>query len=375
AYDHELADGLKLSTRLNYKLQQPWHNRNPELDPVSNYNFYDKVAQRSTARVGLTWDVTDAVHLMVGGEFNYDHGNAEWMPEERYFGYTDPTVEYLSAAALAEAMVETDWVNITAGARFEAHSQFGSAFVPRIGLTKVLNPFHFKLMLSRAYRAPMIENMALSPDVKPELIDVGELEVGYQLNRSMLLTASIFDITLHQPIVYVWDPVTLTESYQNQESTGTRGAEIEYRYQGEFGYAIVGYSFYTAAGKPRIDWNRVPHRGDMTLAFPKHKLTLMGSANITRDFSINPSVVFMSKRFGNVTSDDAGVPVVGEYPAVTLVNVFLQYRNAFTPGLDIGLGVNNLLNADAAIIQAYRGTKAPYPGLSREAQVRLSWSY
>ncbi len=375
AYDHDIADNLKLSTRLNYKLQQPWHNRNPELDPVLNYNYYDKVAQRSTARVGLTWDVTDKIHLMAGGEFNYDHGNAEWMPEERYFGYTSPTVDYLSAAALAEGTVETDWVNITAGARFEAHSQFGSAFVPRVALTKVFNPFHVKLMVSRAYRAPTIEHMALSPDLKPEFILVGELEVGYQINRSMLVTASVFDITLDKPIVYVWDPVTLTESYQNQDSMGSRGAELEYRYQGEFGYAIASYSFYTTTGKETIDWNRVPQRGDMTLAFPKHKLTLMGSANITRDFSINPSVVVMSKRYGNVKADEAGVPEIGEYPAVTLVNVFLQYRNAFTPGLDIGVGVNNLLNADAAIIQAYQGTKAPYPGLSREAQVRLSWSY
>ena len=51
---------MRLTSRLNYKHQSPWNNSNPALDPVTDYNFYDKFVQRYTGRVAATWDVTVA---------------------------------------------------------------------------------------------------------------------------------------------------------------------------------------------------------------------------------------------------------------------------------------------------------------------------
>lgn len=54
------------------------------------------------------------------------------------------------------------------GARFDNHSQFGSAFSPRVGVTKLFENWHFKLLYSRAFRAPAIENINTNVDIKPE---------------------------------------------------------------------------------------------------------------------------------------------------------------------------------------------------------------
>ena len=61
------------------------------------------------------------------------------------------------------------------------HSEVDAAFVPRIGLTKVVNDWHFKLLYSQAFKTPVIENVNLNPDIKPERIEVAEFETGYRL--------------------------------------------------------------------------------------------------------------------------------------------------------------------------------------------------
>ncbi len=374
SYETELTEGVRLTSRLNYKHQSPWNNPNAALDPVTDYNFYDKFVQRYTGRVAATWEVTDAISLMVGTEGTYDRADASLMPPERHFGGTDRVVEYFSGAALTEGTFETAWVNITAGARFEAHNQFGTAFVPRLALTKAFDRFHFKLLGARAFRAPGIENFSLTPEIKPELTDVLELEVGYQLTRSMLITANVFDITIRRPIIYFYDPVEEIEGYANMGETGSRGAELEFHYRGDLGTAVLGYSFYTTAGKPLAETYQVAGRDDVALGFPAHKLTLSGSARVTDDLSINPSVIFLSRRFGNLSVDENDEPVVDEVPPALVLNLFVMYDNAFTPGLSIGAGVHDLLDQGPVLIQPYYGWHAPLPGASREFQLRVSYT-
>ena len=74
--------------------------------------------------------------------------------------------------------------------------------MPRIGLTRVINRFHAKLLYSEAYKTPVIENINLNREIKPERTKVIELEAGYQLSSIMLLTANFYDITIKKPIIY-----------------------------------------------------------------------------------------------------------------------------------------------------------------------------
>src|SRR5262249_53258132 len=147
----------------------------------------------------------------------------------------------------------------------------------------------------------------------------------------MFVAVNAFDTTIHKPIVYDFDQATMMELYQNFGRTGTRGVEVDYRIKYPRGSADINYSYYTAAGKNAVDVYRVADHDDVLLAFPAHKLTMSGSIDLApglaRGLSCNPSVVIYGQRYGYMTGDADGNPVLGRQAPTALVNLYLRYRD------------------------------------------------
>src|SRR5262249_48151648 len=151
------------------------------------------------------------------------------------------------AAAFAEALLATSWGNPLVGARAERHSEVGWSVVPRAAFTKRWGAFHLKLLASGAYRAPGIENIALSSGIEPERTTVLEVEAGLQLGESAFFSANLFDIGIRHPIVYaVVDGATGAQKYVNFGKTGTKGVEATLRWQKRSYGAQASWSFYSA---------------------------------------------------------------------------------------------------------------------------------
>src|SRR5204862_8319250 len=132
--------------------------------------------------------------------------------------------------------------NVTLGARYDYNNAYGHAFVPRAGVTKKIGKAHLKLLYSNAFRAPSIENInkAYLGEIKPEKSRIIELEAGFQLSKSMMITGNVFDITTKNPIVYfAYDSIQDDEAYKNLPQTGTQGFEIEYKAKGKWGFINV----------------------------------------------------------------------------------------------------------------------------------------
>jgi outer membrane receptor protein involved in Fe transport len=256
----------------------------------------------------------------------------------------------------------------------------------------VFDPVHVKLLFARAFRAPGFENIALNVNpndapMRPETTTVIEFEAGVQLAQSMFLTLNAFDVRIDHPIVYVTD---VAEGYLTADRIGTRGVEVEARAGTSDGYSILNYSFYTPKGRAISDFYVAPGGRDHNVAFPAHKVTLQGSFRVWQGLSISPSIVFMSKRFGFKFAkdrlDENGAPalddegtqirdtVVGYEGPTFLANLYLLYRNLGTEGLDLGLGIYDILNERPRYLQAYNNFHAPLPGLSREILLRLSYT-
>lgn len=367
-YEAKLNKDFTLTPRLNFKQQEPW--KTAEVD--STTPAYAKTAQRLTANVSASWNINRYINLVFGGETFTDI--AKDNVEESYFSDSTQKVQYYNYAFFAQGLIKTRFVNIILGARYDQHNIYGDAFNPRVGLTKKLNKFHFKVLYSSAFRAPSIENINLSTQtgIKPEKTQVAEIELGYQVTRKSIFTVNFFDITTHNPIVYFYDDANFTDTYINFGSSGTSGIEAEYRIKAAWGTVGFNYSFYSAAGKNKIADYEVSEDAAALLGFANHKVNLFATWNILPTLSVNVNASIYGARWAYTSIDTAEVSVLEKLDPTALVNVYLRYTLP-VKGLSIGVGVYDLLDKRFKFVQPYDGYHAPLPGPSREFVFRLQY--
>jgi len=370
-YELGLAEHLTLTPRFDVLRQTPW-----EVLDASSQVFYAKTISRTTGGLTLSYDPTRGLNLLAGVEAYADQAHID---DPRLIGFQtlfgDQTdVTYATIATYAQLLANHRIANLTLGVRYEHQGSVGGSFVPRIALTKVVGRFHAKLLASQGYRAPSVENINASHgDLQPEKTTVFEAEAGYELGDHMFAAVDAFDVTTRNPIIYEVNTTTLAEVYENSNRTGTRGFELDYRIKYPRGSANLTYSYYTAASKNDAEAYRVPGHDSLLLALPAHKVTMIGNLRLTHRLMFTPSAVIYGERYGYTTGDVDGNPVLGREPPVALVNLYLLYRNALLPGLDLGAGVYNVADQRFDNLEAFTGGHAPMPTPGRELVFRVAY--
>jgi len=371
-YVWKLSDKITITPRVNYKRQEPWLT--PKTDSVPAFNF---LAERITGNLTLSYNLNRHINIVAGGEVFNDRAIER---DGGLFVDSSKTVSYMNYAGFVQGVLKYPIVNFIFGARYDKNSQYGDALVPRVGLTKKMDRFHFKLLYSQSFRAPAIENInqALSPSgIKPERTEVAELEVGYQLTRKSILTVNIYNISTLNPIVY-YVVGNNTDAYINFGHSGTRGVEAEFKTRHEWGYLTANYAFYTSQGNTEVPAYMVPGHSDLLLAFPAHKINLSASINAGKHLSINPSFQYRSESYGYTKNPDSlnpVMPVLARFNQQFFANLFLNYNNLFVKGLSAGLGVYDIFDEKVLYIEPYNGPHAPLPGPSREFILRIRYDF
>ncbi|MDP2309088.1 MAG: TonB-dependent receptor plug domain-containing protein [Pseudomonadota bacterium] len=368
-YAWKLGDKVTLTPRFNFKRQSSWRVTD-RTSPL----FASRHVDRYVERLDLSWSAARHLTLDAGVEVTEDHAALDdpFLGGLQYLYDGKVSANWWNGAVFGEALYLGPIAHVHAGLRYELHSAYGGSLVPRVVITKVLEPFHAKLLYNGAFRAPAVQNINLNPDIRPERTTAFEAEAGARIGRYMLATVNAFDLTLTDPIVYASEEIEgeLVESYENAGRTGSRGIEATWRAWHPIGRVQVGYSFYTSGGKNDVETYAVPGRKDLLLAFPAHKLTVDGSLRVGESFSVNPTAVLLGERYAWT-----GPAEVTRFPPVAMLNVFLQYRDLGIDGLDVGAGVYNILDADAPYLQPYEGGHAPLPAGSREYVARVIYTY
>ncbi len=378
SYALRIGKALTVTPLVSYKRQYPWH-----VSDQASVLYTERYVERLRAGVTASYDVLEPLNVLVGVEGYQDTGKVT-NPATIGIGLQTDNgngrlrVRYQNFSAYAQGLYQ-GVVNVTAGARYEAHSEYGDSFVPRFALTKVYGPVHGKLLVSRAFRGPGIQNIRLNDAITPERTTVFEAEAGVQLGEHVFLAANLFDITIDDPIVYTSTTDAsgaLVEQYANLDQTGSRGVEVEGRLRHPRVQATLGYSFYSAAGKNKVVPYEVPGSTSQLLAAPQHKLTLSSSIKIIGGLSANPSLIALSDRaFVSSLGDDLGAPkTIGKLDAALLLNLYLSYRDLGLKGLDVGAGVYNLLDQRVPFPQAYAADHNPLPSQSIEVLGKVGYT-
>lgn len=379
-FRHALADTVQLDLGLSYSHQSPWERWDLGFD--GNTVLEDRVfTDRYQGRASVLWRLKPQWSLTLGGETLRDTNKSDLAYEDPN-SQVNATPTFTNQTVFAESLYQLPWMHLTAGLRYDQHNLFGSQASPRVALTKAFDRWHYKLLYSHAFRTPTLENYRLNADINPETARTAEVELGYRLTSQLAATLNLFQVNTYDTILYglIEPPQPRTiDQYYNAEKLATQGIEMGLRGTGRFGYLDVNYAYYQTTDNTVTEFQTLNMQTGMivkesaNLAFPTHKLTLNGHWKINRDFSINPSLIVLSSRYGYATADDTGGPIIQELESNTLVNVFFRHRHFLTRNLELGIGFYDLFNEQYQFVQPYNGGHLPLPGPGREIDLKLTY--
>lgn len=363
-YKWKISNKFYAIPQLKYKEQNPWkvyEHSAPEDAP------YYKEANIPSANLTMHYDVRSNMEVEGGAEYYLDQATDH---NGGTFDNGKASITYYNSSYFIQGLWSNKIANLTLGARYHLNNAYDPSFVPRIGITKVIHKAHFKLLYSKAYRSPSIENIRLGENIDPEQTSVAEFESGYQFSSNSYLTANIFDVTTRDAILYYYDRGT--EGYHNSGSTGTRGFEIDYKIKSNFGYADFNVGFYTTRGKTKSDSYQVTDQNEL-LAFPGIVANAILSLRLNQYASLNPSFTWMDSRYDFIGEDAEGNSTYRKFDPELMANVFVGLQHPKAKGITASIGCANIMNTEGVFIQPYNSNHAPLPGRSREFRITLRY--
>lgn len=369
-YEVHVNDKLSLLPTVKFKHQTPWNFEGTSLN--DEFVPYSVSVESFLGQLKANYDINSSTNLITGLEGCKQI--AAQRIDSTYFSNGSGKFEINNMAAFAQMLIRSKIANITFGARYNANDRFADAFVPRIGLTRVFNKWHVKLLYSSAFRSPSIENINSGNGIKPERTTVTELETGYEFGANTYLTANIFDITTHDPIIFYYTADNL-DAYKNDGVTGSRGFELEYRVKTLLGYMNLNYSFFTTRGKKTNETYSIPGKKGKVVAFPNNKVTLSSNLKISRKVNLSPSITLLDTRYDYYVDANSGKDVIVKYDPAAYIDMMFNFEQIFTRGLTIQAGCINVLDSKVVYIQPYNNNHAALPGLSREYRLNLCYRF
>ncbi len=134
----------------------------------------------------------------------------------------------------------TDDLELTAGVRYDNHSEYKRTISPRAGISwSFLNDFTLKLLYGKAFRTPALHVLvdAGSGSLRPEEIESFEVELGYQYQETLSLNLNFF----YNRLKNIIEDVSFAR-VRDRDRDDVKGVEFSASYQ-----PISSLSFYANA--------------------------------------------------------------------------------------------------------------------------------
>jgi outer membrane cobalamin receptor len=368
-YEKSLGEHWLVTPGIRIKHDTPYRYNGPSEE--DEFTPYDRASFKKRAYLNAQFDPGEKFNLSLGASYYQLTAHERVDGKSFYNGATRLDID--NASVFAQAIVKARPFNVTLGARYNYNSRFDAAFVPRIGLNKVRDLYHIKLLYSTAFRAPSVENInATGATIRPEFTTVVEAEAGIRITRDAYLTANLYDIGTRDVIVFYYENEN-EDSYRNADRTGTRGAELEFRWKSNWGFLSFMHAYYTTAGHSGVSEYGIPGISSLHLAFPAHKLNCSANIRISDQMNVSPSITGLSRRYGSRMNNITGVEEAVEFRPVAYADLALNVEHLLHDRIRITLAGMNLLNEPVDYIQPYNSNHAALPGPGRELRLRLTY--
>ena len=362
-YNWKLSNRLTLMPSINWKKEKPWTYRGNVSD---EYIYYTNHNYRSIGKLSAVYDLNDHININIGGEFQSDL--TKYTNDSLLFSNNKSSLNYSNYALFGELVLTNKIANFILGARYDNHSQFSDAFVPRLAITKSWNKFHLKGLISRAFRAPLFNNFELNPDIKPEFTNVVELELGLMINEHNAVIGNLFHITIENPIIYNDNSFI----YSNATLASTVGFELVHKLNYKWGYVNSSYSFYRN-NNTQAEAYLVEDNPNLLKGFPAHKIATSGGLYFGEKLIIAPTIIYNSEKGGNIyqgNNTTNSTPVT--HDANLTINCAAHY-DIFN-SLRLTFGAYDILNDTYTATSSYDpGGSTPF--LGREFRMKAQFKF
>lgn len=275
-----LGSYLNHISEFDFKIENFRSALAPAIDVAEASSILDSEWNTSTLNLEVFADlnVIDEHETVVGinfqSDFVHDVQNLSKVIDTDGDGVFDSVIDEDTVKIIFEeqsrqvyaGFVQDTWrvfesLELTAGARFDRYSDFGSTINPRAAVVYLpTEKLTLKGLYGTAFRAPAffelnrielneIEGNRLieNPDLGPEKIGTVELQAIYRVSPSLSVSLNLFDNEVDDVIrqVPVEDPEVPTQSeWQNSGSREWRGFELDLRFAPVKTFsAFANYSF------------------------------------------------------------------------------------------------------------------------------------
>lgn len=287
-------------------------------------------------------------------------------------------LSYSNFASYAQVQLNSIYANFIVGARYDYSSEFGDAFVPRFGLTKAYEKFHFKAMISQSFRVPggilpnrLPEN---SKPLEPEIGTNFEFELGFKLPYKSYLTINVFDVSFDKVIIYGKD-TSGVGFYKNQGKIGTQGLELEIKQVLSKINSTINFAYYKRKYSETDSLFSVPINRSYFLGFSPIRINTIINYSINNKYSIGLSGSYIGKYYAYTKLDSEGKDILSERSPLIIFNINFTIKRFLLNGLSASLGITNLLAADFTYAQPYKGKHGLLPGQDRSFGFRINYEY
>jgi len=271
------------------------------------------------------------------------------------------TIEYLFLQDIWT--ISDDW-ELTAGARYDHYSDFGSTLNPRLALVwQSTEKLTTKLMYGQAFRAPSFQELYAetsftlpNPNLDPERSETLDLSFSYAATRDLYLNLSLFHSDQTDLIRAVSVPGVSKRQFQNIGDHTIRGIELEAKWQATKDLRISGH--YTI-----LDQEESAFR---TIQVPDREAYLRADWIFMPGWNWNIQSNWIGER--PRASGDGRMPV----DAYWLTDTTIRY--AGVKNWELAASVRNLFDVDA---RAYTGRSVandlPLPERNFYGEVRFNF--
>ena len=332
----------------------------------------------------VVWKPVPMVRLTGGGEFQ-DHFKAHQTGSDETGSLLDDDQTFTLVAGYGIAdITPTKAVKLSAGARFDSYSAFGSSLNPRAAV--ILKPYdggNIKILGGKAFRAPSIYErfntagggQKASGTLKAENLYSLEVEYSHRFSRTVIGTLSTYGNYIEN-LIALRDlpdatPAVPSYAYGNTSSpVGTFGAEAELRREWKEGWMVsASYSFqksrYLKSGqlgdivgfKRAADLREVPNS-------PNHLASVKGGVPILgRALMLMNRFTIEGSRPDRNDAEGPGLPPQRDTPPALLWDIVFSGAEARW-GLSYAIGVYNAFDTrwSVPVSAEFRQTTMPQNG-------------
>ena len=322
--------------------------------PRLGVGFYQADMREVQARTNQGFDATGRMILPGSPVLDLSDTPAAFLPE------TARDNVYLF---LQDTWRMHDRWELTAGLRYDDYSDFGTAFNPRLALVWQTTPaLTGKLLFGRAFRAPAYRELYMNnnsfiqgnPEVRPEIIDTGEVALDWQAAHDLHAAFNLFYYRAADKIDFLALPNGVARA-DNAGSWRGHGAEFELRWKlGPRAALLFNYAWAEARNRERSENIEI---------YPRHQ------AYLRHDWLLAPAW-YMDTQL-RWAADRRVVSTISEQtPAQDywLADLTLRYKSGVESRWSFALGIRNLFDREA-----YERENVPLPG--RNVFIEGRWRF